>query len=795
MAKQSLLLVDGDARSLRVLEVSLKKAGYNVTTAVNGRDALEKVQTAQPQLVISDTDMDEMDGFEFCESLKDDPHWTSTPFIFLTGQTSIEHKIRGLELGVDDYLTKPIYIKEIITRVRLLLQKHQRTRLEEKRDTRTRFAGTLGDMGVVDLIQTIEVSRKSGLIMFAGPESRRATIYFREGKVIDAECGHLQGEDAVYRLLTWGDGGFEVIFRNVRRKDVIALSSQGLLMEGMRRLDEWGRLLEQLPNLETCFEIDTEELADRLSELPDELNGTLKLFDGRRPLIQIIDDSDYGDLECLEVISKLYFEGLIVEVQADPDEPVRPAEDGWVSGPLVPTEERITSDDLEGAGVAVIGQAVPSMVDRAIDEAAPVPPPAGAAVARIRPVKRPAPAPEEQEVSAVSFDTEGPSFIDDPTPLPRPDTGGDEDATADGLIEVFPDDPTPLPDPMPDLPGDDDADGSDPDDGHRRSRSRMITSDGAAMKSVSGAVPVRGGGRDERDPDREFVTITPHPDDDDGIPVEETDYEDSPDELTEARRRDTRPTPPALSPTAAGRADRAPSAAPRRAARPTPAPQRRISVAAVESSRRRVIPVVIGLVAAALGAVALLVWVVRSRPESTAAGHPVLPAMVSDAGAQQPAEIGGPPALAPDEAGPSDAGPVRATASDARPPRREVDPANDTKALFDEAMAEARKALEAGRHDEALSRVDDAIAVRRASRAYDLKADILVAMGRHGDALGAADAAVAAYSKNAHAWMTKGMVHYKLADYPAARTAFERYLELRPTGDTADMIRQILESI
>ena len=55
MAKRSLLLVDGDARSLRVLEVSLKKAGFVVTTAVNGRDALDKVKTAQPDLILSDT--------------------------------------------------------------------------------------------------------------------------------------------------------------------------------------------------------------------------------------------------------------------------------------------------------------------------------------------------------------------------------------------------------------------------------------------------------------------------------------------------------------------------------------------------------------------------------------------------------------------------------------------------------------------------------------------------------------------------------------------------------------------
>src|SRR5215468_7044238 len=139
LAKQSLLLVDGDTKSLRVLEVSLKKAGFNVTTAVNGADALAKVETSAPDLIISDTKMAEMDGFELVERLKHNVDWAPIPFIFLTSQSDVEDKIRGLELGVEDYLTKPIYIKEILTRVKILLQKKQRQSLEEKREGKTKF--------------------------------------------------------------------------------------------------------------------------------------------------------------------------------------------------------------------------------------------------------------------------------------------------------------------------------------------------------------------------------------------------------------------------------------------------------------------------------------------------------------------------------------------------------------------------------------------------------------------------------------------------------------------------------
>ncbi|HWE28583.1 MAG TPA: response regulator, partial [Polyangia bacterium] len=339
MAKQSLLLVDGDTKSLRVLEVSLKKAGFNVTTAVNGADALAKVETAAPDLIISDTKMPEMDGFELVERLKQNSDWAPIPFIFLTGQSDVEDKIRGLELGVEDYLTKPIYIKEIVTRVKILLQKKQRQSFEDtKRESRTKFAGALSDMAVVDLIQTIEISRKTGVIHFVHPDNKRGAIYFRNGKVIDAELGRLTGEAAVYRLLIWNDGDFEVDFKNVRRKDVIELSSQGLLMEGMRRVDEWGRLCEQLPPLDTTFEVDYRELAERLAEIPDEINGILRLFDGRRTLMQVVDDCDFSDLQALNVVSKLYFEGLIYDASAaaassTEGESEQPDLEGWLQDP------------------------------------------------------------------------------------------------------------------------------------------------------------------------------------------------------------------------------------------------------------------------------------------------------------------------------------------------------------------------------------------------------------------------------------------------------------------------------
>ncbi len=319
MAKQKLLLVDGDPRSLRVLEVSLRKAGYSVTTASDGLDALAKIEMLAPDMVLSDTKLPKLDGYALVRRLKDKPEWANIPVVFLTSQRSIEDKIRGLELGVEDYLTKPIFVRELLARVALLLGRRAQESLAGNRGGgpgsnaagRTYFSGSTADMALVDLIQTFEVSRKSGIVHLKNG-ALLANIFFRDGKVVDADLGPLRGEEAVYRALIWNEAQFEVDFIVPKNEDTIDVSTQALLMEGMRRVDEWWRLLEQLPPLSTVFEIDHLQLVERLNEIPDELNGILRLIDGNRTVMDVVDESPFEDLSSLSTISKLYFEGLLV---------------------------------------------------------------------------------------------------------------------------------------------------------------------------------------------------------------------------------------------------------------------------------------------------------------------------------------------------------------------------------------------------------------------------------------------------------------------------------------------------
>ncbi|HVJ89339.1 MAG TPA: response regulator, partial [Labilithrix sp.] len=277
MAKKKILLVDADPRSMRVVEVSLRKAGYNVACAENGEDALEIVSAQSPDLIVCDTTLPKLDGYALVRRLKDRSEFAALPVIFLASQRSVEDKIRALELGVEDFLTKPIFVRELLARVNVVLARRAQDVIASQKPStlQARFAGSIQDMTVVDLLQTFELSRKSGTITFKSG-ARLGYVWFHEGKVIDAEVGALRGEEAVYRILVWSEADFEVDFGPVDREDVVEVTTSALLMEGMRRADEWGNLVEQLPSLDSVFEVNHERLLDRLSEIPDELNGILR---------------------------------------------------------------------------------------------------------------------------------------------------------------------------------------------------------------------------------------------------------------------------------------------------------------------------------------------------------------------------------------------------------------------------------------------------------------------------------------------------------------------------------------
>jgi len=120
MKERTILIVEDDKALIEVLKYNLGKEGYNIVTAFDGSQAIEVARKSRPNVILLDVMLPEMDGFEVCRILRKE---TMVPIMMLTAKDGEIDKIVGLEIGADDYLTKPFSMRELVARVRVMLRR------------------------------------------------------------------------------------------------------------------------------------------------------------------------------------------------------------------------------------------------------------------------------------------------------------------------------------------------------------------------------------------------------------------------------------------------------------------------------------------------------------------------------------------------------------------------------------------------------------------------------------------------------------------------------------------------
>ena len=327
-SKVSLLIVDPDVRSLRVLEVSLRKAGFQVSTAQDGATARGLALELIPDLLVIETHLPDVSGFDLADQLRGEPRTARVALVFLSKTSGPEAKTRAIEAGADDFLSKPVLVREIVHRVRTLMDRRRAT---HPSGPGGHLSGALVNLGVIDILQVMEAGSKSGIVRlsssldrsggYATPTSSKATLYFVGGRLVDAQLGGRVGTDALYRVLLWEDGDFEVELTPVERPDQIQTPTQALLLEGLRRVDEWTHLQDRLPQLSSYISVDHAELERRYEVLPRDIEALLETCDGTRTLIEVIDEAPLEETLGLELIARLYEQGVLLvppEVDSEP---------------------------------------------------------------------------------------------------------------------------------------------------------------------------------------------------------------------------------------------------------------------------------------------------------------------------------------------------------------------------------------------------------------------------------------------------------------------------------------------
>jgi CheY-like chemotaxis protein len=239
--KVKLLLAD-DNPLVRDLVVKGLEPFCEVEMSSDGADALLKVIDAPPDVILCDYKMPGLDGRQLFEKLRGREATRHIPFLFMASRADIEERLRPLVDGVEDFITKPFLIKDLVRIAKKVIDRLHLEKLQKRAKRPGVIQGRLEEMSMIDLMQSLEMGQKSCRLMVQN-NGVQGELYFAGGQCRDAKVGKVEGDDAVYKVVLWTAGDFEIDFNaaNASTKTTTTKNTTGLLMEAMRLMDEANR--------------------------------------------------------------------------------------------------------------------------------------------------------------------------------------------------------------------------------------------------------------------------------------------------------------------------------------------------------------------------------------------------------------------------------------------------------------------------------------------------------------------------------------------------------------------------
>ncbi|NIM95721.1 MAG: response regulator [Anaerolineales bacterium] len=156
---EKVLIIDDDIDTLKLVGLMLERQGYEIAVASNGTLGLSKAATEQPDLILLDVMMPDLDGYEVTRRLRTDPTLAHIPIIMFTAKTMVDDKVAGFEAGVDDYLTKPTHPAELTAHVKAVLARTAQARSEPSEKARAiAFLGARGGLGTSTLAINVSIA-------------------------------------------------------------------------------------------------------------------------------------------------------------------------------------------------------------------------------------------------------------------------------------------------------------------------------------------------------------------------------------------------------------------------------------------------------------------------------------------------------------------------------------------------------------------------------------------------------------------------------------------------------------
>ncbi len=238
------LLVDDNPMVLEMLRQALAHFS-TVQTLNDGADALLKAIDERPDLIITDFAMNGMDGRQLLQKIKARRATSTIPVILMASKADISEKLKAVQDTVEDFVEKPFFVKEAAARIKKVVDKISLEKMAREAPDASVLRGNLAQMNVLDLLQSLDMGRKTCALTLTN-NGDNCKMFFTDGQINHAAYGDVKGDEAVYKVLTWTAGSFEIDFKGSSDEQTINQSTQGLLLEGLRLLDESSRDTENV---------------------------------------------------------------------------------------------------------------------------------------------------------------------------------------------------------------------------------------------------------------------------------------------------------------------------------------------------------------------------------------------------------------------------------------------------------------------------------------------------------------------------------------------------------------------
>ncbi len=238
MNKNNILIIDDDQAQHEILGEHLELAGFSALHAGSSKEGFTLLKNNDVALILLDINMPEMDGFQTIELLRSHPQTRNIPVLFLTSLDRQYLKIKGLELGADDYVTKPYNGAELMARIKAILRRNVKNAAPQ-----SALNGDIAEIGLGDLLQNISGSLKTGTVTFADMDGE---LVLAGGNIISARQGNSRGMEAMLRLMLLEHGHFTVSYYTVpdlKTEEIIPIMKA--LLIGVNEVDQIKMAVEE----------------------------------------------------------------------------------------------------------------------------------------------------------------------------------------------------------------------------------------------------------------------------------------------------------------------------------------------------------------------------------------------------------------------------------------------------------------------------------------------------------------------------------------------------------------------